>query len=332
MNYSQLSKHRSELMGMAIIGILFCHFKECLIIHQKNVPIYADLLSRGICGVDIFIVISGIGLYYSFTNDQNILYFYKKRFTRLIPAYLIIGGIYWLINDVVIYHVKFSRFLEDLFLLSFFRRGTSIFWYIPAMIIFYLLFPFLYHYLTNNKILAGISIWGKTFFLIIITAVCDYLLSRVLPIYRHIAIMTGRFPAFIIGTYFGCKSYRKCPCSIGELLLLPAVKIILHFLYRIPVIEQCLEKINVHYLDTILALLVIEAFLLFVNFVDIKVLRSILNWYAIITLEVYLLHMSLLSLFRNPYNAAVYFLVCAVIPSAGGYFIHKVIKSGLKSV
>lgn len=332
MNYSQLSKHRSELMGMAIIGILFCHFKECLVIHQKTVPIYADLLSRGICGVDIFMVLSGIGLYYSFVNDKNILNFYKKRFYRLIPVYFIIGGTYWLISDILIDHVKFSLFLEDLFLLSFFRKGTSTFWYIPASIIFYFLFPFLYYYLTNSRIMIGISIGWKTFFLIIIAIVCDYLLSRGFPVYRNIAIMTGRFPAFVLGIYFGDKSYRNCHCSIGELLLLPIVKVILHYLIKIPAFEQWLEKINVHYLDTLLALLVIEAFLLFVNLVDRKELRNVLKWYGNITLEVYLLHMSLLSLFRHPADAGIYFFVCAVIPSAGGYFIHKVIKTGLKSV
>lgn len=332
MNYSQLSRHRSELMGLAIIGILFCHFKECLLIHQKTIPLYADILSRGICGVDIFMILSGVGLYYSFSNDKDILSFYKKRFLRLIPVYLLIGGAYWLIRDILIDHVKFSQFLEDLFLLSFFRRGTSIFWYIPASIIFYLLFPFLYEYLTNDKILSGISIGGKTFLLIVIAFISDYLLSRGLSIYQNIAIMTGRFPAFVLGIYFGSKSYRNWPCSIGELLIFPAVKVIIHFLVRIPAFGNGLEKLNVHYLDTLLALLIIEAFLLFIHFVDFRTFRNVLNWYGNITLEVYLLHMSLLSLFRNPADPAVYFLVCATLPTAGGYFFHKVFNSVLRSV
>ena len=331
MNYSQLSKHRSELMGMAIVGILFCHFKECLVLHQKAVPFFADLLSRGICGVDIFMVVSGIGVFYSFTKDKNAVNFYRKRLVRLLPPYFIIGGTYWGINNFLIGHQKVICFLEDLFFISFFKKGTSIFWFVPAIIIFYLVFPLIYDFLTDTRIFPGNSVGIKTLILLMFAVVFDFLLSCFLPVYHNITIMTGRFPAFILGVYFGYKSYHNHPCSIAELIVFPGIKIILHFLYRIPAAEQILCKFNIHYLDTLLALLLIEVFIVFINFVRIRQLENVLNLYGGITLEVYLFHMALLNLSGNPADAAVYLLVCAAAPTAGGFLLHKCLNTLLKS-
>ena len=70
---------------------------------------------------------------------------------------------------------------------------------------------------------------------------------------------------------------------------------------------------------------------MFINFVRIRQLENVLNLYGGITLEVYLFHMALLNLSGNPADAAVYLLVCAAAPTAGGFLLHKCLNTLLKS-
>ena len=61
-NVGLLSRYRSTLMGLAIIMILLCHAR----MDGAQLPdIILSLLSLGNWGVDIFLLVSGIGMFYS---------------------------------------------------------------------------------------------------------------------------------------------------------------------------------------------------------------------------------------------------------------------------
>lgn len=51
----------------------------------------------GSIGVEIFLFLSGMGLFFSMRKNENVLCFYKKRLKRLSVPYVLIGGIYWII-------------------------------------------------------------------------------------------------------------------------------------------------------------------------------------------------------------------------------------------
>ena len=83
----RISKYRREIMGMAIIMIMLCHttlFFEPIIIRK----IYYEVKTFLKIGVDIFFLLSGLGLYYSFSRDENVGRFYLKRFYRILPTYI----------------------------------------------------------------------------------------------------------------------------------------------------------------------------------------------------------------------------------------------------
>lgn len=67
-----VSKYRSALMGFAIIIIVFYHFfnngGETMI--DKVLKI---CFSQGYTGVDLFMVVSGLGLTFSMNKSENIL-------------------------------------------------------------------------------------------------------------------------------------------------------------------------------------------------------------------------------------------------------------------
>lgn len=70
-NYSIISNYRSQLMGIAIITIILLHFFQDVIVYNKtpsillNLSIYYNTIVSSI-GVDIFLLVSAIGLYFSY--------------------------------------------------------------------------------------------------------------------------------------------------------------------------------------------------------------------------------------------------------------------------
>ena len=57
-----LSQYRTALMGLAIIMILLCHAR----MDGAQLPnVILSILSLGNWGVDIFLLVSGIGMFYS---------------------------------------------------------------------------------------------------------------------------------------------------------------------------------------------------------------------------------------------------------------------------
>ena len=141
-DYSLISKYRTMLMGAAILLIMFCHLDLSQRHHQMEYTHFARFLQTGTVGVDIFLFLSGVGLYYSYTNNRlSYLEFEKKRLLRVLPLYCVIGGITYFIYDIVIQHNSFWRLLSDFCFLSWPLRGSTRYWYILAITVFYLLFP-----------------------------------------------------------------------------------------------------------------------------------------------------------------------------------------------
>lgn len=75
---------RSALMGIAILWVVFYHF-------GFHIPGIKHLMRYGYAGVDIFMFLSGFGLYYSLNRNGNLWSYYKKRLIRIFPSYFVIG-------------------------------------------------------------------------------------------------------------------------------------------------------------------------------------------------------------------------------------------------
>ena len=119
LHYGLISKYRALLMGVAILLILFCHLDVSQSHHSVEHTRLAGILQTGSVGVDIFLFLSGIGLYYSYTKNKLPYWtFEKKRLLRIIPYYLILGGLTYLLHVLVIKQLSFRLFLENLFFIS----------------------------------------------------------------------------------------------------------------------------------------------------------------------------------------------------------------------
>lgn len=80
-----LSKYRTQLMGLAAIMILCCHAESDGVSMHRSI---SWLLQWGNYGVDLFLLLSGCGMFFSLRKTSGIGKWYKKRYSRiLIPYY-----------------------------------------------------------------------------------------------------------------------------------------------------------------------------------------------------------------------------------------------------
>ena len=72
-------------MGYSILWIMMLHFT---FIQVKPLGFVAQY---GFAGVEIFMMVSGFGLFFSLEKDASLKHFYKKRLLRIFPTYYILG-------------------------------------------------------------------------------------------------------------------------------------------------------------------------------------------------------------------------------------------------
>ena len=140
--------NKSIFSGISILMVLLYHQPKCSAI--SGVWFYPGFL-----GVDVFLFFSGFGLCYSF-NKNGIYTFYKRRFVRIAPLYILLGLLAGLK-----YYEKFTWFdyLCNITSLSYWGMGGFLFdWYLSALIVLYLLFPLLYKIIDSFK--PQNAVWG----------------------------------------------------------------------------------------------------------------------------------------------------------------------------
>lgn len=138
-NLSMLSSYRTQLMGIATIMIIACHAN--VMIPELPHAVRA-VLNYGNLGVDIFLLLSGLGCYFSLSKHGNVIDFWKRRVSRLLIPYIIITMPFALVYVIV----GRDSFLDLVFCLTtmefwLYHKGA---WFVSAMIPIYLLSPLLY--------------------------------------------------------------------------------------------------------------------------------------------------------------------------------------------
>lgn len=144
-----ICKWRTELMGIAIVWVAMFH--SFLVWPEP----WAILKNTGYAGVDIFLLLSGVGMYHSLSKCNDIGNFYKKRAMRILPSYLpfILLWFVWrakseLMNPIDILKMVFG----NLFMTGYFKDVHLQFnWYVQIICWLYLLSPVLYQLIIRCK-------------------------------------------------------------------------------------------------------------------------------------------------------------------------------------
>lgn len=206
-NWSLLSKYRNELYGFSILWIILFHgllTKPSAL--SKEFSVLTGLIKHGNCGVEIFLFLSGICLYYSMKNEFNIKTFYVKRIKRIVIPFLLIDGIYWFYNCIILKN-DFLVFIKNITFYSFWFEGYRLVWFIALILPLYIFYPLLFKYVLNNDKI-------NRFFYIIFMCVAVYFSCVILKYFepkyfKMIEIALTRIPVFLLGAYCGILVYEN---------------------------------------------------------------------------------------------------------------------------
>ena len=183
-------------MGIAMILVILYHLYCSL---QTEKIIILRLFSLGFTGVDIFFFFSALGLCFSFSRN-SIWKFYTNRLIRIIPLFFLWAVVHLLYMH---YYQNLEIVLSDILFccssISYYGIGTvRSNWYLSALIMFYILFPFLF-YITRKFKTA--SIYSFIAVALILQTVYSF------EWYHQTFI--NRFPIFLLGIYVWLRMNSK---------------------------------------------------------------------------------------------------------------------------
>lgn len=265
-------KNKKTIMFFSSLLIIIFHLWINIFDRTSNLYNIEEFI-RQICfiGVDIFFFLSA----YSIANIKTKDYknFIKIRFKKVYIAYIIFA-------IIALFYMKWdikTFILNILGINLFLKGGGSFLWFIPAIMIIYILLP-IYSKLYNKykRLMPIITI--------IIWLISNILLS-VYTTFNHIFIFTNRIPIILIGYYF--KKYniienmnKKIYIFLGIILTLVGLFILYYS-----------RHINIILIKDIFYILGIPLTIGLILLINLIPTNKIINLLGSITLEMYAIQM-----------------------------------------
>lgn len=184
---SYLSKFRSELMGVASILIILCHAPAHGVVSEGFLH---QFLLRCDVGVDIFLLLSGLGLYFSLDKRKiKLITWYKGRYLKLFVPYLLfaVPTYAWI---AIKNQQSFIDFLFNLSTISYWIDGVGL-WFVAMLIPLYFTSPLVYKCAKN----------GNAIFLLAVTTIIAMIVGSfaVDGFIRNVFFVIMRYPSFVLG-------------------------------------------------------------------------------------------------------------------------------------
>ena len=309
-----LKNHRNTLMGFAIIMVFMVHaFYES--------PFIQKFAQYGWMGVDIFFFLSAIGQCYSLQKNNSTLEFYKRKIHRVLPTWWLMLLFFHLLNasfgtphpgtilQMVTYYSGLGYWLKIFLNVDY--RVDYYEWYIPTLLLFYLITPILFK---AKKYVLTI--------LISMAAISALLLD-------HYGILSGlyltyaRVPIYIFGfLYVKLFLDENDKSQRAKIIMILSISglILMIILWRY-VSWLVLQSV---FLPAVMPVILF----LLCHLIEWLKLSKILSFYGIISLEMYLIHLywnmpavdwHVLHISYDVMTIAK-FLVCTI----GAYMVHYI--------
>ena len=219
-----VSKHRSSIYGLAILWVVIFHGTaidkvDYTFGHQHLLGWLQSIISVGNVGVDVFLLLSGVCLYFSFCKKQDAYGFMKKRIARIVPPVLIIYGVYWLVYCIA--KGQIAGFIGRVTLLQFWFTGDQTIWFVSLIAILYVVYPYIFWFLYSkgNSNARIIVLLAATYLVVVATSVLSP------EWYKQVEIALTRIPSFFVGCWLGQFVYYKKKVSniVGVIALVVSV-------------------------------------------------------------------------------------------------------------
>lgn len=294
-----LSRYRGAVMGIAAIMIFVFHAWISVIPKSPNAAIAflhdTEFFIRRVSyfGVDIFMLVSGMGLTYAIKKD-TLPRFYYRRIRRIYLPYLLAVLVSTIVNKWT-----FLTFLGHATGYTFYTvHVNSYCWFVPAIITFYIFFPLYFKAFDKAKNKFVFTTMAVLIWLVISIAAGGFMR---IDIYSF----TNRIPVFIIGIYFGYLAQRKDEIvfklrhylllivTLATGLFIYYVYVFLGFTLILPEGKLFLPNVL---MSVSLSLLVAKLLDILVRRVCLlgKIVNTVLGFWGKISLELYLVYICLL--------------------------------------
>ena len=202
---ANISRYRGELMGAAMLFVILFH------VSLPREDAFFGLRRMGNIGVDIFLFLSGMGLWFSWTKKPSLRLFYLRRLLRIYPAWFIIACLYYIPDYLcpnLVGHSGKSASIIDLIgditiNWDFWLHDELTFWYIPAIIFLYLVSPFYMNLIIKHPIYRWLPV------MMIMWCILVQYVTPIHNILGHLEIFWSRIPIFFIGINIAAAVKRK---------------------------------------------------------------------------------------------------------------------------
>ena len=265
-------QNKKSIMTFSALQILIFHL-WIYILNNNEIEIF--LKQTSYIGVDIFFLISAYSL-----ASRNVDHYGKFLLFRFKAVYL--KFIIFAVVATIYSHWSLIRLLSVISGVEIFKKGGGAFlWFIPAIMLFYIIFPLFQQCENKYKTLTPLAT-------IIIWIVIELIITTNKEL-NHLAIVWNRIPIFIFGYYisklnsktniFDNKTFKTIT---GIMLLIIGTVLIYNFAYKI--------KLQTPFKDTFYFVVIISSIglvMLLSNIPEIRLTR----WIGSSTLEIYAIQM-----------------------------------------
>ncbi len=187
--YQRISRYKAHLMGIAVLIVVYGH----LLYYHSGLRNYEDLNFTEwytLGSVEMFLFVSGFGIFQSLRRSREAGAFYLRRLGRLLPSYLPVMAA-WCGVNLLKGRMHMSHAVGNLTAMGWwFQTEHQFNWYVPAILVLYLLSPVFYDCIDRKKthwcmialVLLNIAGWRS-----------------------NLLMALSRFPTYLLGMYFGAR-------------------------------------------------------------------------------------------------------------------------------
>ena len=313
---ANISRFRGELMGAAMLFIILFH------VALPREDAFFGLRRMGNVGVDMFLFLSGIGLWFSWMKNPSVKHFFIRRYLRIYPTWLIIaclfyipsfqGGSTW--NWIYL-------FGEITINWGFWLHDELNFWYIPATMMLYLFAPAYMELIKRHPIYRWLPV---------VMIMWCILVQYVTPIHQavgHLEIFWSRVPIFFIGINMG-EMVRQKQTLDGASIWMIWLMFLMTLLASI-FLEQEKHGMFPLFLERMLYIPLTITSILLLN----RIFRRTPGWFnkgfmfvGALSLECYLLHIHFVLKYIEPHHLGYWptFFICIGITLPAAWILGKI--------
>lgn len=341
---ANISRFRAEHMGMAMLFVILFH------VALPRGDAFFGLRRMGNLGVDMFLFLSGIGLWFSWTkglvaNTTSVVIgatmrpsslkdwlkrwalFYWRRLIRIYPAWLTLACLYYI--PAFLKHATHSTadwidlFGDILINWDFWLHDELTFWYIPATMMLYIFAPPYMELIRRH----GIYRW-----LVVVMVMWCVLVQYVTPIHQsvgHIEIFWSRVPIFFLGINMG-EAVRRKDSLDGQSIWMIWIMFIMTLATSIW-LEQIKHGHFPLFIERMLYIPLTVTTILLLNRVFRRTphwFNSFIAWFGALSLEGYLIHIQFVLRPLETYHLGYWptFLLTVAITMPLAWLLHTAIS------